>query len=170
MNHVLLQSEIEALIPHRDHALFLVQADIMDDYTGTAKVQWEATHPVLVGHFPDFVIVPGMFLLEAAAQLGGLIIAHKEDVDLSRELGVLTAVKKLIIYAPVRPGQLTEYRVRVQPQGQGYYEVTGTAQVGLVKVVSFSLLLVRVSRSVLARVDEQIFYGYSSPPLSHETK
>lgn len=150
----MLRPEIEALIPHRDHALFLMQVDITGDYVGTAQVRWEVTHPVLVGHFPDFVIVPGMFLLEAAAQLGGLIIAHREGVDLSRELGVLTAVKKLMICAPVHPGQLAKYQVHVKPQGKSYYEVTGTAHVRSLKVASFELLLARVSRSALARMDE----------------
>ena len=37
------------------------------------------TDPYLVGHFPDEPIFPGVLLVEACAQVGGIMIAEHED-------------------------------------------------------------------------------------------
>mgnify|MGYP001606289747 CR=1 FL=1 len=64
------KDDICLLLPHRDHALFLLDAVVEGPHvTGTAC--WADSHPHLTGHFPGLPIVPGVFLIEAAAQLGG---------------------------------------------------------------------------------------------------
>ena len=59
--------------------------------------------PYFVGHFPDAPIMPGVLLIESAAQLCSLVIAPDEDTNDDR-LYVLLKVKDFKFLKPVIPG------------------------------------------------------------------
>ena len=75
--------------------------------------QWEESNPLLDGHFPGFPIVPGVLLVEAAAQAAGILIASSGREALPMEeadrpsvdgLGVLVGVKRAAFHKPVFAG------------------------------------------------------------------
>ncbi len=59
--------------------------------------------PYFAGHFPDTPIMPGVLLIESAAQLCSLVIAPEERADDSK-IYVLLKVKDFKFLKPVIPG------------------------------------------------------------------
>jgi len=113
------RTEIEELLPHRGHALFLTEARV----NGTqvhGKAVWESAHPHLEGHFPELPLVPGVFLIEAAAQLAGVALAIQNTQD-KQFLGVLAGVRKALIHRPVHPGNPISFEVKVSPSPVGSF-------------------------------------------------
>ena len=111
------RDEIEKLIPHRYPMSFLREVKIKSGKEGSSKAIWEKNHPAFAGHFPDFAIVPGVFLIEAAAQLASVIAAYKLKTEAKRNnrdfidknpseyVGVLSGVRKTLLHKPVFPDQ-----------------------------------------------------------------
>ena len=112
------QLEIESLLPHRGHALFLGAATV-EGPRGTAVVYWDAAHPHLAGHFPGLPIVPGVFFIEAIAQLGGVVLASAAAAvdEMSAKLGTLASVRRALMHTPVRAGEPVSFEVVVSRVG-----------------------------------------------------
>lgn len=122
------RTEIEALLPHRGAALFVEEAEV-DGRRVVGTARWPAEHPHLGGHFPGFPIVPGVFLIEAAAQLGGIALAASSDAPAPGErLGMLAAVRRALLHRPIYPGEAVRYSLELSPVPRGAMcLVSGTA-------------------------------------------
>jgi 3-hydroxyacyl-[acyl-carrier-protein] dehydratase len=115
-----------------------------------ADACWEYTHPHLPGHFPGLPIVPGVFLIEAAAQAVGVVLGIAPSKDDERDrLAVLTGVKACRLHHMVRPGDAVRFQINVQSLVEGkYFEATGTAHgADGVKVMNVELNVAMVSRN-----------------------
>lgn len=88
--------------------------------------------PYFVGHFPEAPIMPGVLLIESAAQLCSLVITPKnEDPD---KLYVLLKVKDFKFLKPVVPGDVLRIEVKCTLSGAGAYEFSAVISVdGTVK-------------------------------------
>lgn len=115
---------IEDCLPHRGQALFVRAAEVQGD-TVVGEADWSLEHAVLQGHFPGRPVVPGVFLIEAAAQLGGVWIARTHPQRSA--LGVLASVRRALIHRLVAPGERLRYRLQVSPAGEGFFGVRGQA-------------------------------------------
>ncbi len=105
------RAEIEELLPHRGAALFLVAAEV-DGLRAAGEAVWNADHPHILGHFPGLPLIPGIFLIEAAAQLAGVALAvQPRDAGGEQPLGVLAGVRRALFHRPVRPGQPVHFEV-----------------------------------------------------------
>ena len=58
--------------------------------------------PVFAGHFPDYPIMPGVLIVEAMAQVGGLIVTQMPD--LPKGLFVFAGIDGVRFRRPVVPG------------------------------------------------------------------
>lgn len=88
--------------------------------------------PYFVGHFPEAPIMPGVLLIESAAQLCSLVITpENEDPD---KLYVLLKVKDFKFLKPVVPGDVLKIEVKCTLAGAGAYEFSAVISVdGTVK-------------------------------------
>jgi 3-hydroxymyristoyl/3-hydroxydecanoyl-(acyl carrier protein) dehydratase len=67
--------------------------------------------PMLVGHFPNNPVLPGVYIIEAMAQLGGTTILQPGDVQ--RKTPYLAGIDKVKFRRPVIPGDRLDMEARV---------------------------------------------------------
>lgn len=91
---------IQGLIPHRHPFLFLAEVVILSDTEVEGVALWPAAHPILSGHFPTMPIVPGVCLVEALAQMAGVLFATAHNIHASH--GRLAAVRHASFHAPLQ--------------------------------------------------------------------
>ncbi len=73
-------NEIQRILPHRPPFLLvdrIIELDPMKSATGIKNVTMMEPH--FRGHFPDNPIMPGVLILEAMAQVGGLAMLYPEE-------------------------------------------------------------------------------------------
>ncbi len=68
--------------------------------------------PYFMGHFPDTPIMPGVLLIESAAQLCSLVIAPEDAASDADKLYVLLKVKDFKFLKPVIPGDTLTISVK----------------------------------------------------------
>jgi len=68
--------------------------------------------PFFQGHFPGYPIMPGVLVVEAMAQAGGIIIMH-ELPDRAEKLVVFTGIERARFRRPVTPGDQLRIEVNV---------------------------------------------------------
>ncbi len=133
---------IQGFIPHRGDMLFARQITVHahDHYTGEAA--WPADSFVFRGHFPGQPIVPGVMLVEAAAQMAGAGLragdrrARAASVGM---VGLLLAVRKCFFRSPVSPGLVVHFDLQTRQVSDEMVNVTGevTSQHGRVASLEF---------------------------------
>jgi len=70
-------AEVRAVLPHRRSFLFIDRVLSCDEHEIRALKNVTHTEPFFEGHFPDDPIFPGVLLIEACAQAGGILIARR---------------------------------------------------------------------------------------------
>lgn len=90
--------------------------------------------PYFIGHFPEAPIMPGVLLIESAAQLCSLVIAPENAAEQEGKLYVLLKVKDFKFLKPVIPGDTLNIEVGCTMCGGGAYEFSAVISVdGTVK-------------------------------------
>jgi 3-hydroxymyristoyl/3-hydroxydecanoyl-(acyl carrier protein) dehydratase len=95
--------EIRQLLRQRRSFLLVDRILSVDDECAVGVKNISATDPVMEGHFPDDPIYPGVMLIEAMSQVGGVLLSQTAQYESSPE-GYLTAVDKVKFKQFVRPG------------------------------------------------------------------
>ncbi|MDO5052485.1 MAG: 3-hydroxyacyl-ACP dehydratase FabZ [Pseudoclavibacter sp.] len=92
-------AELLRLLPHRPPALLLDRVERLEPGVSVLAVKnVTASEPSLTGHFPGDPLLPGVAVLEALAQAGGLLF------DADGRLCLLAGVDRARFLGPVRPG------------------------------------------------------------------
>ncbi len=102
---ILDTKEIMKILPHRYPFLLVDKIIELDLEKGTIVGQKNLTinEAFFQGHFPDAPIMPGVLILEALAQTGGVLLHLKQNPD---KIAVLLSVKNAKFRHPVRPGDV----------------------------------------------------------------
>jgi 3-hydroxyacyl-[acyl-carrier-protein] dehydratase len=98
-------AEIFELLPHRFP--FLLVDRVLDYEPGvaiTALKNVTVNEPFFPGHFPGAPVMPGMLILEALAQAGGILVSKSLDGPLGDRIFMFTGVEKARFRRPVVPG------------------------------------------------------------------
>ena len=98
-------AEIFDLLPHRYP--FLLVDRVLEYEPGvsiTAIKNVTINEPFFQGHFPGVPVMPGMLILEALAQAGGLLVSKSLDGPLGDRIFMFTGVEKAKFRRPVVPG------------------------------------------------------------------
>ena len=103
---VLTSEQISKILPHRYP--FLLVDRVVEMIPGKSAVGIKcvtANEPQFTGHFPDRPIMPGVLMIEAMAQLGGIIcLSEPISSPDAKKLFFFTGVNGVRWKSPVTPG------------------------------------------------------------------
>lgn len=122
-------AEIRAILPHRYP--FLLVDRISELEAGRRVVGIKnvtANEPFFQGHFPDRPIMPGVLIIEAMAQVGG-VLAFKSVPPTGHPVVYLTGVDKARFRKPVVPGDQLRFEVEVLNRRPPFWKMQGKAYV-----------------------------------------
>ncbi|MGH8044625.1 MAG: 3-hydroxyacyl-ACP dehydratase FabZ [Stenotrophomonas sp.] len=109
-------TQIQALIPHR-YPFLLVDKVISIDYekrTIVATKNVSINEPFFQGHFPTQPIMPGVLIIEAMAQAGGVLTQLTLGRDAQSKLFYMVKVDKARFTKQVVPGDVLEMHVEIK--------------------------------------------------------
>lgn len=93
--------KIKEVIPHRYPFLLvdrILEIDEGKKAVGIKNVT--INEPYFIGHFPDYPVMPGVLIVEALAQVGGIVMSKGE----SSKIGLLTGIDNCRFKRQVKPG------------------------------------------------------------------
>lgn len=119
-----IQSALEAL-PHGPSFRFLDElVSLVPGCEATAVYRVRGDEAFLEGHFPDNPMMPGVILIEAIAQLGGVVIQTDPENPVLSDLR-LTGIRAAKILGAALPGILLEIRAKVEGRLGALVQVEG---------------------------------------------
>ena len=137
---VLNSEQIAGLLPHR-YPFALVDRVIAHEagVSATAIKNVTINEPQFQGHFPERPLMPGVLIVEAMAQVGGLIVTQMPD--LPKGLFVFAGIDGVRFRRPVVPGdQLVIHCELLSLKRKRFGEVRAEATVDSELVCSGELL------------------------------
>ncbi len=98
-------TEIQDLLPHRYPFLLVDRVLAYEPGASiTAIKNVTVNEPFFPGHFPGTPVMPGMLILEALAQAGGVLVSKSLEGPLGDRIFMFTGVEKAKFRRPVVPG------------------------------------------------------------------
>jgi 3-hydroxyacyl-[acyl-carrier-protein] dehydratase len=120
--------EISAVLPHRYP--FLMVDRILeinsDSIVGLKNVT--VNEPHFTGHFPSYPVMPGVLIIEAMAQVAGILIGWKAPHTRGRIM-VLASVENAKFRKPVIPGDQLRIEMNMLRLKHSVAKLQGTASV-----------------------------------------
>jgi 3-hydroxyacyl-[acyl-carrier-protein] dehydratase len=133
------------ILPHRDPFLFVSEVVSVDPgKSAIGRWQLSGSEPFFSGHFPGRPTLPGVLMLEALAQLGG--IAVLTDARCAGKLPLFGGVDKARFRRQVVPGETLELEVTVGRLSARAGTGHGRAHVGGETACEADLLFVLVDK------------------------
>ena len=108
---MITNAEIQKMLPHKYPMLLVDRVTEINDNKIEGIKNVTANEPFFTGHFPGVPIMPGVLIIEALAQLSGLLLLSKEEN--SKKLGVLTGADKFKFRKQVTPGDTLKLKSEI---------------------------------------------------------
>jgi 3-hydroxyacyl-[acyl-carrier-protein] dehydratase len=136
--------EIMDLLPHRYP--FLLVDRVLDYKVGKsihAIKNVSVNEPFFQGHFPGMPVFPGVLILEAMAQVTGILGFKSAGKPKENELYYFAGIDKARFRRPVGPGDVVHFEVELIRDVRGVGKFTGVAKVDGEVVCSAELMCAR---------------------------
>ncbi|MBP2707915.1 3-hydroxyacyl-ACP dehydratase FabZ [Microbispora sp. RL4-1S] len=122
----LSHDQIRAVLPHRWPMLLLDRViRVEPGVKGTAVKNVSGTELWFQGHFPGEAVLPGVVMIEAMAQLAGVVFALAG----ASEISYLAGVRSMRFRRPVVPGDQLSLTAERTAGGGGFAEYRVSARV-----------------------------------------
>ena len=120
--------EIMNLLPHRYP--FLMVDRILEIEEGKRIVgikNVSINEPFFQGHFPDSPIMPAVLLIEAMAQIGGLLVLSLESKEDKIKNVLFLGIDKARFRKPVYPGDQVRFELKALQRKRSVWKFKGEA-------------------------------------------
>ena len=130
MENLLDINKIMELLPHR-YPLLLVDRviEMEPDKRIVAVKNVSINEPFFQGHFPGLPIMPGVLIVEAMAQAGGVLVLGSLEEGTERDAVYFMGIDKARFRKPVVPGDQLRLEVEITKKRSQVVKLSGTASV-----------------------------------------
>ncbi len=119
-----------AHLPHGAEFRFIDRLSALDPgKSGTGEYTLRGDEAFLRGHFPGHPLMPGVLLVEAAAQLAGTVAQADPNIPPLKNLK-LTAIRAAKILGAAIPGETIQIEAKIVGRMGNLIQAHATAQVG----------------------------------------
>jgi 3-hydroxyacyl-[acyl-carrier-protein] dehydratase len=122
--------EIMQIMPHRYPFLLVDRIESLkegEEIVGIKNVT--INEPFFAGHFPGNPIMPGVLIIEAMAQVGGVLAFHSSPKEWAGSLVYFMGIDKVRFRKPVVPGDQLRLKLTTIRQKQRVFKMRGEAYV-----------------------------------------
>jgi len=147
-------TEIQKILPHRYPFLFvdaIVEMERLKRVVGIKNVTINESH--FQGHFPGKPIMPGVLIIEAMAQTGGLLLLQ-EVPDRENKLLYFVAVDGARFRRPVVPGDQLKLEIKVVSWRGDFCKLDGRATVDGQLAAEATLMCKMVDREMSVKAQD----------------
>lgn len=127
------QLDIERILRILPHRWPFVLVDRVTEVVPGARIHGHKcvsmNEPWFQGHFPKNPIMPGVLVIEALAQIGGILAYATEPFDESTSLLYFLGIDKAKFRRPVIPGDRLELEVSIVQRRTNVWKLKGQASV-----------------------------------------
>jgi beta-hydroxyacyl-ACP dehydratase FabZ len=130
---------VRKMLPHR-YPFLLVDKILSlepDRVVGVKNVS--ANEPFFQGHFPGLPVMPGVLIVEAMAQVAGVLAKHLTD-DPNAKVMFLATIEEAKFRKPVVPGDQLVIEMRLMKRKPSIVKMQGEAKVDGVVVAEATLM------------------------------
>ncbi|MDB5349893.1 MAG: beta-hydroxyacyl-(acyl carrier protein) dehydratase FabZ [Planctomycetota bacterium] len=120
--------EIMKILPHRYPFLLIDRVLSLEATRVVALKNVSCNEPFFQGHWPSRPIMPGVLIVEALAQAGGVLISR--HIDLASQVALIATIDGVKIRRPVVPGDQLHLSVETLRVKTRSAEIHGIARVG----------------------------------------
>lgn len=130
---------IRDILPHRYPFLLVDSIVELEELRIVGIKNVTANEPFFPGHFPDFPVMPGVLIVEAMAQVAGVLVL-KSIPDRKNKIVLLASIESAKFRRPVRPGDQLRIEMIVGRRKASVAKMHGTATVNGVVVAEAEVL------------------------------
>jgi 3-hydroxyacyl-[acyl-carrier-protein] dehydratase len=133
-------NEIMKILPHRYP--FLLVDRIIEHEQGKRCVGLKnvsINEPFFQGHFPGHPVMPGVLIIEAMAQVAGIMAYRASGDEMKNKVSYFMSIDSAKFRKPVFPGDQLRIEVETTLCRRGIWGVDGKAYVGEVLVTEAAL-------------------------------
>ena len=122
--------KIMQYLPHRYPFLLIDRVEaVVPGEKVIALKNVTINEPFFQGHFPGIPVMPGVIILEAMGQAGGMLAYESLDERKESNLVFLTGIDKARFRKPVRPGDSVRFELELLRLRGGTCKMRGAAYV-----------------------------------------
>jgi UDP-3-O-[3-hydroxymyristoyl] N-acetylglucosamine deacetylase/3-hydroxyacyl-[acyl-carrier-protein] dehydratase len=120
--------EIMDVLPHRYPFLLVDRILSLDEKRVVGIKNVTINEPFFAGHFPEHPVMPGVLIIEAMAQVGGMLLMGTVD-DPASKVVYFTSLNNVKWRRPVRPGDQLRFEIEMTQKRGLVARMQGVAKV-----------------------------------------
>ena len=126
----IVSKKIMDLLPHRYPFLMVDRVLEVEPFKYLKAIKSVTINePFFQGHFPSYPVMPGVLILEALAQAGGILVMKSIPEEMDGKLFLFTGIEKVRFKKSVFPGDQLILEVFYEKHKLNLWKMSGKATV-----------------------------------------